>query len=281
MATVNLAETKETKKETSPLWHPIVEDRVIAGDGTTAATWQNWAGLHELPCLDIATQFAASRRVCVLAPHPDDEIAGCGGLLQRLTHQGNPLTIIHISHGSKSHPNSRLYPEAKLAQIRLLESQLAAATLELPQDISRICLNFSDGDLSAELPHIVERLSQLVRPQDILITPLLHDGHPDHEATAKAAEQIMHHHGKTLGLNWYQVLIWAWHWAEPADCRIPWQQARQLALLDDERALKRLALQCFTSQTQPDASTGQAPILPPHVLERFDRLPEVYLSSML
>lgn len=76
--------------------HPIVGDRVIEGEGTSQEAWQNWQGLHDLPKLDIAGKLcadsAAPRPVeaetltvfgYVSAPHPDDEILGCAGLLQK------------------------------------------------------------------------------------------------------------------------------------------------------------------------------------------------------
>ena len=54
--------------------HPIVGDRLIAGDGTSAQDWQAWQGLDSLTRLDIPTHFSTHRRVCIFAPHPDDEI---------------------------------------------------------------------------------------------------------------------------------------------------------------------------------------------------------------
>ena len=102
--------------------HPIVGDRLIAGDGTSAQAWQAWQGLESLTRLDISTHFSTHRRVCIFAPHPDDEILGCGGLLQALVAQGNQVLIVSVTHGEKSHPNSALYPTDKLAKIRVLES---------------------------------------------------------------------------------------------------------------------------------------------------------------
>jgi len=44
----------------------------------------------------------AGREVLVLAPHPDDEIIGCGGTLLRLIASGARVTVIHATDGGAS-----------------------------------------------------------------------------------------------------------------------------------------------------------------------------------
>ena len=46
-----------------------------------------------------------ARPVLVIAPHPDDEVLGCGGTIARLTDQGFPVTVLVVS--ADLHP---LYP---------------------------------------------------------------------------------------------------------------------------------------------------------------------------
>ena len=38
-------------------------------------------------------------RVLVVAPHPDDEMIGCGGSIMRHTQQGNSVTIAYMTSG--------------------------------------------------------------------------------------------------------------------------------------------------------------------------------------
>ena len=40
-----------------------------------------------------------ARPVLVIAPHPDDEVLGCGGTIARLTDQGVPVTVLVVSAG--------------------------------------------------------------------------------------------------------------------------------------------------------------------------------------
>src|SRR5260221_1498443 len=43
------------------------------------------------------------------------------------------------------------------------------------------------------------------------------------------------------GCRLVELPIWAWHWAEPGDTRVPWHRAAAIALAPQELALKRKA----------------------------------------
>ncbi len=50
------------------------------------------------------------------------------------------------------------------------------------------------------------------------------DGHPDHEATGRAAAAA----AKNAGAPFIEYPIWMWHWASPDDPAVPWHRARRL-----------------------------------------------------
>jgi LmbE family N-acetylglucosaminyl deacetylase len=50
----------------------------------------------------------------VVAPHPDDESLACGGLLAEACRQGLRGTVVIVSDGAGSHPNSKAYPPDRL-----------------------------------------------------------------------------------------------------------------------------------------------------------------------
>ncbi|AMN68907.1 LmbE-like protein [Psychrobacter sp. P11G5] len=253
--------------------HPIVGDRIIEGDGTSQDAWQNWQGLHNLPRLNMAKHFSPHQRVCIFAPHPDDEVLGCGGLLQQLAINGNPIILIHVTNGTQSHPDSKIYPPDQLDIIRPQESVNALAVLGVAHQVTTIALELTDGEVFAAQAQFTEKLAAIIQPDDILVTPFIHDGHPDHEATGQvvAAFAKQHH------LACYQVLIWAWHWAQPADSRIPWHSAVRVDLTDEQVQRKSQAIACFTSQITIDESTGNLPILSAQTIARISQPWEVYL----
>ena len=253
--------------------HPIVEDRIIEGKGTSQNEWENWSGLQELPQLDIEKGFAPHQRVCIFAPHPDDEILGCGGLMQQLMLNGNPITLIHVTNGTQSHPNSQIYSQEKLDIIRPQESAKALEILGVAHQVTTISLNLADGNVFAQQDEFFQKLLAMIQPDDILVTTFMRDGHPDHEATG----QVVASFAKQYHLACYQVLIWAWHWAKPADSRIPWHCAIRVELTTEQLQRKTQAITCFKSQITADKSTGNPPILSAQAIARISQPWEIYL----
>ena len=253
--------------------HPIVGNRVIEGDGTSQEAWQNWVGLQDLPRFDIAKSFAPNQRVCIFAPHPDDEVLGCGGLLQQLAANGNPIVLIHVTNGTQSHPNSQIYSQESLDTIRPQESVKALEVLGIAHQVTTIALDLTDGNVFSQQDQFQQRLTSIIQPNDVLITPFMRDGHPDHEATGLVVASF----AKQYHLACYQVLIWAWHWAKPADNRIPWHHAMRVDLTTEQLQRKIEAIACFESQITADESTGTPPILSAQTIARISQPWEVYL----
>ncbi|QOD13548.1 PIG-L family deacetylase [Psychrobacter sp. 28M-43] len=253
--------------------HPIVGNRIIEGAGTSSDTWQNWTGLQKLPQLNIQTSFGSHQRVCIFAPHPDDEILGCGGLLQQLTDNGNPIVLIHVTNGTQSHPNSKIYSPEQLNIIRPKESVEALKALSVNHQVTTLALDLTDGDVFAQQAHFYQKLASILQPDDILVTTFTHDGHPDHEATG----QVVTSFAKQYRLRCYQVLIWAWHWSKPDDSRIPWHHTVRVDLTPEQLEKKIQAIHCFKSQTTKDVSTGNSPILTKQTITRISQPWEVYI----
>lgn len=51
------------------------------------------------PRLDVS-----ERRVLVVAPHPDDEVFGCAGLVQQLVQSGTQVDVVIVTGGVKATP---------------------------------------------------------------------------------------------------------------------------------------------------------------------------------
>ena len=204
-----------------------------------------------------------SHRVVVCAPHPDDEILPCGGLLTML--RDREILVVAITDGEASHPRQT----ESLRALRPRETAAALGQLGIHRDVHR--LRFADGGLAAAEGQLTRELAALLQPKDVILTPWQFDGHPDHEATARAAITAARQAGAAAPV---EVPIWGWHWVEPDGLAMPWDRAVKVWLDDDARAAKWRAIHAFTSQITP--LDGTAPILPAHVLRRFDRPWEVY-----
>ncbi len=123
--------------------------------------------------------------VLVLAPHPDDEVFGCGGLLATRASSGAEIHVVVVTDGcAQGEPATRR-----------LESLAAARELGLDEPEFWA---FRDRGLEASDPDLRERITdtlRMVRPRTILVTSPA-EVHPDHRALALATYEAIRD-GKT------------------------------------------------------------------------------------
>ena len=138
-------------------------------------------------CLLVPYGASEVRRetLLVLAPHPDDEVFGCGGLSALVAAAGGRVVPVLLTDGGAGNFSGSSDAEAYVAT-RLAESTRAAEILgtEPPRT-----LGFPDRSLSARAEELVAALVALfseVRPDAVLV-PSPAETHPDHRAAARAA----------------------------------------------------------------------------------------------
>lgn len=248
-------------------------DKAIAGLGTTEDAWLSWLAAQKLRSASVDDLVGDSRRLVMVAPHPDDEVLAIGGLLAQLSTLCGDVLIVAVTDGEGSHADSPQWPRSRLAAERPLESAEAWRRLGFGQ---ATCERFGlpDGGVRAHREDLVRDLAALLRPTDVVFTTWRHDGHPDHEATGRACAVACAQIGSTL----VEVPVWAWHWAEPGDARLPWHRAVKLPLDAPSAARKRHAVGAFISQLACDASTGAGPILRSTTVQRAHRPFEIFFA---
>ncbi|MEJ8813113.1 PIG-L family deacetylase [Variovorax ureilyticus] len=252
---------------------PSPADPVIRSGGTSEEAWNGWPGLTRLPRVDAETLVPDGARVIVVAPHPDDEVLMVGGLLAQLARKGIPVRVIAVTDGTASHRGSSTWTPRLLRQVRPRESRAALRCLGIVE--SPLRLKLEDGALSNQRGRLAERLCGLIDFRDVVFTTWHRDGHPDHEATARACASAARRRGARL----VEVPVWAWNWAEPGDPRLPWRSACRLPLDSDATRRKCFAMQAYESQILPDASTGAQPVLDAVMLQRAARPFEVLFPA--
>lgn len=252
----------------------VIDDRdrdakVIVGDGNAEADWRASTWLHALPRHEAQAWLATVPRLVVVSPHPDDETLGCGGLIAEARALDIPVRVVAVTDGEACYAGDPAWPPARTRAVRRRELVRALAALGVAAD-AMIALDAGDGRVATGEDALVERTAHLLEPGDIVLTTWRHDGHPDHEATARAVRAA----AMRMGARCMEFPVWGWHWLDPhrADPRLAGAFACRLS--PAARAAKAAALACFASQ---QAAVHRAPILPAHVLERFDRDFEVLL----
>lgn len=235
-----------------------------AGSGTPLSLWQASSALAQVELLPVDALVPPGARLVVVAPHPDDEVLGCGGLLSHFSGREEALLLVSVTDGEGSHPGSHQWPGERLRAQRPLESRAALAALGL--DVERVAwqrLHLPDSGVAANELGLAHALVRCLRPGDRVLSTWRLDGHCDHEAAGRASAQA----AQTAGAQLIEVPIWAWHWARPDDPRLPWRRARKLALGPQQLARKRAAIAAHVSQLEADGE--QPPVLSETTLQRL------------
>jgi LmbE family N-acetylglucosaminyl deacetylase len=241
-------------------------ENLIQTAGTSLAAWQGSHKLANVPFIETNALIPAKGRVVVVAPHPDDEVIACGGLLAAMAMDRTPLLLISVTDGEGSHPGSIQWPPDRLRQAREKESAAALEAIGLREGAyTWKRLHRADSQVAKDEAGLVAELKALLAPGDRVFTTWAHDGHCDHEAVARACLEA----AAAAGASVVEIPVWAWHWAAPEDDRLPWHRARRLPLTEAWLARKRAAIYAHHSQLQPDPSTGAEPVLSNQALQRW------------
>jgi LmbE family N-acetylglucosaminyl deacetylase len=198
----------------------------------------------------------------IVAPHPDDEILGAGGLIRACAMAGRKVTVLSVTDGEAADAS-----RGDLGTIRRQELLDALRKLSrLHVQVER--LGLPDGSVAQHANRLHNAILSLREPDTTLVAPYERDGHPDHEAAGRVSLGISDTHAVPTA----RYPIWAWHHTDPQSLKhTRWVR---FSLSEEARRAKRRAIQCFESQLRPPSGT---PIVPAHVLEHFDRPYEAFI----
>ena len=226
--------------------------RLIRAEGTPEAAWRPWLHAQAFAKQSPSRLMAGATRLVVLAPHPDDEVLCCGGLLALLAGRGAPALVVGVTDGEKSHAGVAGVDPHALAAQRTAERVEGARRLGWGAD-TVVRLRLPDAALAAHTDDLVAQLQAMLQPTDLVVSTWRHDGHPDHDACGLAAAQAC----ARAGCRHLEAPVWLWNWACPGEPFVPWHRLVALPLSAQAQAAKHQALQAHTSQLQPrSASVG-------------------------
>ena len=134
-------------------------------------------------------------RLLVLAPHPDDEVIGCGGTLLDVAERGGAVTIVQVTDGSDSAAFID-EPEHVRRQVRLDEAQAVASAIGARE---LVCLRADNRNLRAT-PELVDAfVAVLARTRaGTVFAPSFIDIHPDHQTVLRLLAEAMRQLGTPL-----------------------------------------------------------------------------------
>ena len=152
-------------------------------------------------------------RCLVLAPHPDDEVLGCGALMRSRVRAGAAVTVVVATDGRHSHRSTRLTP-LELAATRREESIEACRSLGV-HDVR--FLGFEERTIDGDRDRLEAALTAVVADvaPDEAFVPSRRDGHVDHAVCNETARLVL---ARAAVPACFEYPIWFWDassWARP------------------------------------------------------------------
>ncbi|MGB4258440.1 MAG: PIG-L deacetylase family protein [Phycisphaerae bacterium] len=148
--------------------------------------------------------------VLVVAPHPDDEVLGCGGAIRRFVQSGDAVTVAIATKGTP------LFPASQVRQVRS-EARKAAAVLGVKK------LLFLDLPVTTlhlipehKLNAVFSKLVVATKP-DLALIPFPGDRHQDHREVFDAMMVAMRPDGRRhrVGRIACYETVSETHWSAP------------------------------------------------------------------
>ncbi len=116
--------------------------------------------------------------ILVIAPHPDDEVIGCGGTVCLHADRGDRVVAVFLTSGELG---LKQVPRKTAMAIREREAHAAARILRLRETIFLRLPDWSVGDRQKSGASLLKRILKRERP-GLIFLPHPRDGHPDHQA---------------------------------------------------------------------------------------------------
>lgn len=126
-----------------------------------------------------------TNKVLVIAPHMDDEVLGCGGIIARHAHNNECVWVIFIAHRTHNH---RFNQKKNVTEKK--HALKAKAALDYKE---AIFLDLSDERLDASVQEIImplERHIKAIRPQIVYVS-FCGDNNQDHRAVFEASRVVL------------------------------------------------------------------------------------------
>jgi LmbE family N-acetylglucosaminyl deacetylase len=221
--------------------------------------------------VDLPDEFKAlGRQLIVIAPHPDDDVLGCGALIARMARRG-PVRVCYVTDGAASHIGSPTFTPSRLRDVRESEAERGLRHLGVRERAT--FLRWPDGTVpsagDAAAAPLLDALRNLIPAAEpvIVVAPWRRDHHCDHRAVATLVDAVLSERPLATRIEY---TVWLGVLGEPADepqpgegrtievDSRPWLSAKRAALREHRSQTGRLIRDAETAFTLPPELLARA-----------------------
>lgn len=224
----------------------------------------------ELPLPELAVVFA---------PHPDDEVFGCCGLMKRMLTEGRQVELVVMTGGGRSHAGCCNLKEDALVDERRELTINAAALYGLGKEHIHF-LDYPDGGVQLSdgntevLQHVLTTIGKSAADKRVAVfyPHMAGEGWNDHIRTSEIAKQL----SASIFPNaeQYEYCVWFWFY----NCwKIEWNHASLLKMTRAEYDTKLRAIDAYVKPVAPCGNPWSG-VLPPVFLWVNKWLKELYFQ---
>lgn len=133
------------------------------------------------------------KRLLCLAPHPDDEVVGCGGTLRKHIVAGDEVTVVYLTDGAEGDSSGKTTTTEARRRFAARRAAEARAGLKVLGIERAEFLNLPDFRLAGNLDAAAEKLTTVwvkTRPE-VVCLPHPFDDHPDHAAVGEILRRVV------------------------------------------------------------------------------------------
>jgi LmbE family N-acetylglucosaminyl deacetylase len=184
-------------------------------------------------------------KILIIAPHPDDEIFGCAGLIQKRIHEKKEVHVIILSGGEGSHAGCCKIDNRKLINTRRSLSVKASEILNLPVNQLHF-MNYPDGGIHFNHPETghLKELIHTLRP-DAIFVPHTKEGWSDHIEAGTIIRKLL---SNTPAIEIYEYCVWFWYYFS---WKSDWKNAYLIKMNKTEHQLKNKAIDAYILPKAP------------------------------
>jgi LmbE family N-acetylglucosaminyl deacetylase len=219
-------------------------------------------------------------KVLIVAPHMDDEVLACGGLIARLADKRR-IHVVYATDGMKSPAPIVPWRDAitpDLGELRVRESEAAMDVLGVAAENLHF-LRLPEGELRRHATELERLLLETIRgiSPDHVVVPFRYDRHPDHLVINRIVTDACLDGRCPARLTEYFV-YYRWRLMPQRDIR-RYVKPEHLLEVDISGVAreKRASLACFETQTTRFYPWQTREILTPTLLDEECVGPEVFV----